>query len=884
MSFRRLLFCCSAAFSPLFLPHAALGQNAESSSQVPENETEVERRVSITSSAQARAPSRVADVVVTGSRDSLTTARNIKRNADEVVDVIVAEDIGKLPDSNASESLARVTGVQVERGGGEAARVLVRGLPDVSTTYNGRDIFTAEGRGVALQDFPAASVAALEVFKSSSAWRLESGIAGLINVRSRRPFDFDGLEIAGSVRGTYATQSERYDPNGDILVSNRWTTPVGEVGALVNLSYTSLRYLDSVRWDSGVVGTIADQTADPALAGVRFPDAVGVFYGAGDRWRPSANIALQWRPSDDMEFYFDGLYQGYRGEIYDRQFITPLYAAGTRFDNVVLRPGGDVQSLTAADGLRPEQFQSAAFGKTDTWQYAVGGVYTAGPAEWSFDLARTDTTYTNSIHNLDTAFASTPIADIDFDVPREDGGVEFSFRDFDTANPANFIYRGLFDRRFRGRGDDVQARINLKLDTGSSLFPETRFGVRYVDRNASYENGERYLNQEDRRIPLADMPVELTLAPEGFNGSDVQTMRTWVVPTYDSLRDNIEQLRAIAGFAPGDPPVIAEQAFEANEKAWTGYGQTDFAFTLFGLPVEGDAGLRIVATEVAVDGTTRDTAGGAEVFTPVQRTSRYTDLLPSLNVKFPLSDAVQFRLAANQTRTRPAFGQLNPGLFVSPNPDSSGLRTASGGNVDLQPIKSANYDATVEYYFSDSGWATLGVFRREIDGFIVNETVDVVDPVYGDLRITRPQNLDAAVLQGVEAAFTTFLDYEFAPGWARHFGLQLNGTAIDGDLQFVSKYSYNVVGMYENGPFNARLAYNVRSKYGNGVAGEYVDDVKRLDFSASYSPTQRVTIAFDASNLLGEPFRSFFDYGDGVYPRDVRREETLYSLALRFRL
>ena len=160
----------------------------------------------------------------------------------------------------------------------------------------------------------------------------------------------------------------------------------------------------------------------------------------------------------------------------------------------------------------------------------------------------------------------------------------------------------------------------------------------------------------------------------------------------------------------------------------------------------------------------------------------------------------------------------------------------------------------------------------------------MVDPVYGDLRITRPQNLDAAVLQGVEAAFTTFLDYEFAPGWARHFGLQLNGTAIDGDLQFVSKYSYNVVGMYENGPFNARVAYNVRTKYGNGVAGEYVDDVKRLDFSASYSPTQRVTIAFDASNLLGEPFRSFFDYGDGVYPRDVRREETLYSLALRFRL
>jgi outer membrane receptor protein involved in Fe transport len=89
--------------------------------------------------------------------------------------------------------------------------------------------------------------------------------------------------------------------------------------------------------------------------------------------------------------------------------------------------------------------------------------------------------------------------------------------------------------------------------------------------------------------------------------------------------------------------------------------------------------------------------------------------------------------------------------------------------------------------------------------------------------------------------------------------------------------------MYENGPISARLAYNVRTKYDSGAIGEYVDDVKRLDFSASYSPTDRITVAFDASNLLGEPFRSFYDYGEGVYPRDVRREETIYSLALRFR-
>src|SRR4051812_16541073 len=97
----------------------------------------------------------VDEVVVTGLRRSLQSARTIKRDAAQVVDAVVAEDIGKLPDVTASDSLARIVGVQVERGGGEANRVLVRGLPDLTTTYNGRDIFTAEARFVAVQDFPA---------------------------------------------------------------------------------------------------------------------------------------------------------------------------------------------------------------------------------------------------------------------------------------------------------------------------------------------------------------------------------------------------------------------------------------------------------------------------------------------------------------------------------------------------------------------------------------------------------------------------------------------------------------------------------------------------------------------------------------------------------
>lgn len=140
-------------------------------------------------------------IIVSGIRASLESVRNIRRNSDEIIDAVVAEDIAKLPDLNTAQIAARIPGVQVYRQGGEAQNVLVRGLPNFTTTYNGREIFTAETRVVALQDFPAANVAALEVFKTSASDLVEPGLAGLVNVRSRQPFDFEDGQIAGSVWG-----------------------------------------------------------------------------------------------------------------------------------------------------------------------------------------------------------------------------------------------------------------------------------------------------------------------------------------------------------------------------------------------------------------------------------------------------------------------------------------------------------------------------------------------------------------------------------------------------------------------------------------------------------------------------------------------------------
>jgi outer membrane receptor for ferrienterochelin and colicin len=116
------------------------------------------------------------DIVVTGIRQSLSSAQNIKANSDAIVDALVAEDIGKFPDNNAAEAIARVTGVQVTRYGDEANGVLIRGLPNVQTTVQGREIFTADGRSVSIQDFPAQALSKVEVYKGRppTTWKAVS--------------------------------------------------------------------------------------------------------------------------------------------------------------------------------------------------------------------------------------------------------------------------------------------------------------------------------------------------------------------------------------------------------------------------------------------------------------------------------------------------------------------------------------------------------------------------------------------------------------------------------------------------------------------------------------------------------------------------------------
>jgi TonB-dependent receptor len=248
------------------------------------------------------------------------------------------------------------------------------------------------------------------------------------------------------------------------------------------------------------------------------------------------------------------------------------------------------------------------------------------------------------------------------------------------------------------------------------------------------------------------------------------------------------------------------------------------------------------------------------------------------------------------------------------------VRSGTGGNPFLKPLKSNNYDASLEYYFSRTGFASIGAFRRDMRGFIVNRTFRYPnpDPETGlPLEITGPVNTNKGRIQGWEAQMSTFFDWDWVPSILRGFGAQANVTYIDPKIDLtvagadrrvripdVSRWTYNLVAMYEAHGLSARLSYNHRSFYpegpiaddagnGNGFTRQgHGNPVSRLDLSTSYAFNDNFTVFFDWTNILNKPFKSdiiWTNYSGGnatsqeIFPMFVRYEESVMSGGIRFR-
>jgi len=245
----------------------------------------------------------IEEVVVTGIRGSLQSSQATKRNAEVFVDSISAQDIGALPDRSVSEALQRVPGVSIDRFQAgvdpdhfsvEGSGVVVRGLTFIRSEFNGRDAFTANnGRGLGFADVPSELLSGVDVFKNQSADMIEGGIAGLVNLRTRVPFDTTGDIFAASAEVSYGDFAKKATPTVSVLTSKRWDTDYGDFGVLANIVHSEL----TTRADGQQISNFGRRTdLGPDL--VYFPRGASFRSSTFDRERTGFAAAGQWRSPD----------------------------------------------------------------------------------------------------------------------------------------------------------------------------------------------------------------------------------------------------------------------------------------------------------------------------------------------------------------------------------------------------------------------------------------------------------------------------------------------------------------------------------------------------------------------------------------------------------
>lgn len=850
------------------------------------------------------------EIVITGLRRSLATAQSIKRNSDAVVDSIVAEDIGKLPDNTVSDALQRVTGVQVQHAAGETQNVLIRGLPDIESFINGREIFTGTSRGLALQDIPAELVAGVDVYKTSTPEMIPGGVAGRIDIRLRRPLDFPGLEVAGSARAIYSDQSKKWSYITSGLLSDRWQTAGGgEFGVLIGASYNRRRYQDQTAFNFGFNNFKNSATGG---SNVLIPDTVGGLITEGDRQRPAGNFSVQWKPDPSLLFYVDGLFTGYR-EDHDVDFFVGIPKAGNVV-SVATQEGSSVspavgqpavpvaQTITTRDNFTITSKQTF-HSKTDGYQFAAGTQWTPGPAQISTELSYNRSKVTNRAYILDANFVvpeinynfnnnGTPLVDA-----RTASGSQFDFTDTSILN----IFQ-LFDQRNEADSKQLAWRGDVRYNFAGSFIDNFKAGFRYSHRTGHSEGaptGPYFIGVSG--APYPDLGEN---APSDLLDGDLGVGK-FALPATSFIISNIDLLRSLAGRPSGAPALDPAQTFDMRENVYAAYGQFTFKFDAGAMPVDGVVGARVERTKTKLDAILVNNG----VLSPITSDRSETNVLPSITLKARPAKDVVIRLVAGKSITKPQFAQLNPATSLVPLGVTGGSATfgaGSGGNPNLKSIKSDNLDASVEWYFGRASSLSLAGFYRRLDGYIQTySAIEVFPGPQGEPEnylVARPRNTGRGTLKGIEVAYQQFFD--FLPGFLSGFGAQANftlsdgkvpsppdasGMSVDQEITPLSKYSYNLVAIYEKYGISARLAYNWRSKYIDSFSSVIpggkivVKPVSFLDFSASYDLTPRITLTVDATNILDERYHDSFGTS-GFTPRDTRQYDRTIGAGIRFRL
>ena len=553
-----------------------------------------------------------SDIVVTGIRAANATAVRIKRNADTVVDAISSEDIGALPDKSITETLQRIPGVSVNRFAAandpdhvseEGQTPVIRGLPYVHSEFNGRDAFTANrGRALNFQDIPPELAASVEVYKNQTADRIEGGIAGVINIVTRRPLDTPRDIFSFNADVNYGDLRRKATPEGSALVSKQWDTGNGRFGILVSGSYSKIQE----RVENARVTTYRDYRSADATRGIVASDRGGVTGGApgvdyyipigggysrqdNDRERIGASGALEYESADgSLQATIQAIHSETK-QTYTERTIGPVEDTS----NIVLvnGVGGSVFNssnvllkgrLGSADGpgigIETQELSRGEIGRATTDDFS-GHITWKATERFKLDFDGQYATSTSRFLDTSVVAIASTIQDFDntgafpitqFLRPINFRGPQYNSAPLGTytsstsalADPKTTFWRSAQDHQDNTRGTEFAFRADGDFkfgDDDSAFFRKVRFGARYAERKQTIRSdGYNWGNLSERWN--AGITTASQSTPAGFGTVDLgsffrgATGDTQIIgflgnPAvgYDQLQAGVAAIRAVRG-------------------------------------------------------------------------------------------------------------------------------------------------------------------------------------------------------------------------------------------------------------------------------------------------------------------------------------------------
>jgi TonB-dependent receptor len=828
------------------------------------------------------------DIVVTGFRSSLAKALDEKKTEAGSIDTILAEDIGKFPDLNLSESIQRIPGVALARDAGEGRQISVRGLGPQFTRVriNGMEaIATAggsdasgganRGRGFDFNVFAADLFNQITVRKTADAVTEEGSLGATVDLRTARPFDYNGFTLSASAQGSYNDQVRDVKPRAAFLISDTFAD--NTIGVLFSAAYTERKVIEkgysTVRWADNLTGVapgfnsvLGEQCLNPDGTPVaNVPDACTEAntalhprfprydYFVENQKRLGLTGSIQFRPTDSTLISIDGLYADFKGNRQESYLeANGLSVAGACKPGSAGSTCGIAETDVLTETIQNNALVAGTFNNVDLRTENRYDTLDTKFKQLTGEITQKfgDNLTVNLFGGHSQSNFDNPIQDtVTFDMYNVDGyGYDytnqkhptFNFGNADLTNPDAWVLSQLRLRAATVDNSYDTAQLNLTWKVNDEFQVLAggswkRYGFSTTDLRRS--NGTSAA--QDTNLACCTLPGD-TLDKLGHVVTIEGT--TWFSPDFFTANDyfGLTDPTARGGtFALGPEPGLSGNN-GVTERDKSGYFEFDFNKNLGGLVIRGNAGVRYVQTHQRTNAFVFDAASGDVL--PSVSTRTYDDWLPSMNLVFEPSSKFLIRAAAARVMARPDLGSLPPFASVAV---SGANRTVSAGNPNLDPYRATTFDLSAEWYYQRGALLSLALFQKNIDSFVQTLTSSGVfsdnpfglpvslaiaacgndprcSPDSSNWQFSVPTNSPGGKLRGLEVNFQQPL--RFLPGFLGNLGVLLNYTHVESNIKYLDK-SGNVLKIDDltglsRDSANATLYYEDK-KFSARVSGAY---------------------------------------------------------------